>query len=201
MMKRLLIVLALLLLAAACAGPIGPVGPPGPAGADGRDGVDGIPGETGPAGPPGEAPAPVASYFVDMQIFCGSASPISSADYDKLAEVRVYADETRLQIRFISSKAFNDECGDRAYIFVPDMQGLIQPAPLPLGLATVWDMTHGWYVGPVISRWVAAPNGAWGVLAEMQGGVDHGLSGEKKVGGSIPTSNNKRVEIDIAIPH
>jgi len=85
--------------------------------------------------------------------------------------------------------------GNCQIYFVPDAP--IAAGPLTIGSATAWDASHGWYLGPAISRWVRTPSGHWGIRIELQGGVDMGMSGKQILGSSFPNSNPKLIEITI----
>jgi hypothetical protein len=187
-MKRLFVfLLATVMLLTACAveGPVGPQGPEGP---------------PGPAGPPGEGIEFVGAYEVSVDVVCTSGARISSDNFDKLLEGYVYSNESRVQVKFESSSSFNAECGASPYYFVPDVGHLILPAPLPYGQATIWDSAKGWYFGPAFSRWIRTPDGRWGIVVEMSGGIADSVTGEKKAGASIPSTGNKTITIDVAIP-
>lgn len=192
MKRALFILIALVVLLTACAveGPQGPAGPPGP---------EGPPGPKGPAGPAGEA-VRIPAYETSVDVVCSTGARISAETSDKLLQAYIYQNGSRVQIKFETPMAFQRECGSSPFYFVPDVSDHLLPAPLPYGQATVWDTSKGWYTNPAVSRWQRTPDGRWGIVIELVGGIADNLTGEKKVGGAIPNSNNKSIVIDIPIP-
>lgn len=73
------LVLGMIVLLSACAGPEGPEGAPGPAGPPGPEGPQGPPGEEGPAGPPGKDAVSMGfgADYVGSQVCAGCHPDIS----------------------------------------------------------------------------------------------------------------------------
>jgi len=146
-------------------------------------GPKGDPGPKGDKGDPGADYIP--PYAVDVEIYA-DVNPI-----DKCTGV-VYGNESRIYFKTVVRAG-----GGGVYYFIPDAQ--VMAAPLSFATAIAMDDSHGWHIGPAISRWCRTADGRWGLRIELTGGVDMGISGKAVLGPSYPNSNAKLIEVDIGL--